>query len=179
MFRRVVLVVLLGPVVLGLGSLFLPSRYKVERSQLMNGSPESVYALLNTLKRWPEWAAWPVDHHPDTEIAYAGPEAGVGASLTWQSKSSGTGGLKITGSEPAHGIRYEVEFEHGKYLCTGAIALRLVGEMLEVTWTNQGKLGPNPVSRYFGLFLDNMMGPDMETGLHHLQKKVEPRIKAN
>jgi hypothetical protein len=51
--------------------------------------------------------------------------------------------------------------------------------MLEVTWTNQGELGPNPVSRYFGLFIDNMMGPDMETGLHHLQKKVEPRIKAN
>jgi hypothetical protein len=31
---------------------------------------------------------------------------------------------------------------------------------MKVTWTNDGDLGASPIGRWFGLFMDRMMGPD-------------------
>ena len=46
---------------------------------------------------------------------------------------------------------------------------------MKVTWFNQGDLGWNPVSRYFGLLMDKMMGPDFEEGLENLRRKAESK----
>ena len=42
-----------------------------------------------------------------------------------------------------------------------------------VTWTNEGDMGANPVNRYFGLFMDRLVGPDFEGGLKNLKALVE------
>jgi len=173
MLKKVILVVLLIPIVLVLVSLALPSSYKVERTLVIKAKPETVFTLVNTLKQWPEWSAWTVARYPDMQITYSGPEAGVGATYSWSGKSSGDGSLKIASSDPQTGITYDLDFEHGKYVSKGVLSLRPVEEAVEVKWTNQGELGWNPVSRYFGLLMDRMMGPDMETGLRNLQRRVE------
>jgi len=41
-----------------------------------------------------------------------------------------------------------------------------------VTWTNEGELA-YPLMRYFGLLLDNMLGPDFEQGLARLKMYIE------
>jgi len=174
MLKKVILIILLIPIILVLISLALPSSYKVRRALTIKGKPDAVFILVNTLKQWPEWSAWTVARFPDMQLAYSGPESGPGATYSWTGKSSGDGTLKITSSDPAQGITYDLDFEHGKYLCQGTIALRPVTDAVEVTWSNRGQLGWNPVSRYFGLLMDRMMGPDMETGLHNLQRRVEP-----
>src|SRR6266542_2665195 len=56
--KTVVLVVLLIPIALLLVSLFLPSRYRVERSTLIRARPEAIFTTVNTPKKWPEWTAW-------------------------------------------------------------------------------------------------------------------------
>jgi len=180
--KRIVLVVLLIPILLVVVSLFLPSTYRVERSMMMNARAGAVFPYINSLKQWPEWTDyWSVAKYPGMEIGFgslAGPEAGVGASYVWEDKSAkftGPGRLRITTSEPDQGVGYELDFQNATYVSRGAIALKPMGESVNVTWSNEGNLGWNPVSRFFGLFMDAMMGPDFEEGLRNLQRKVEPK----
>ena len=173
--RKVLLIVLLIPIVLAIVSLFLPSHYRVVRRLQINARPEVVFTNINTLKTWPEWTAWTVERYPDMKISFAGPESGAGAIYTWEGKSSGSGLLKLTRSDPDKSIAYDLDFEHGKYVSRGAIGLEPSGNSVKVTWTNEGDLGRNPVSRYFGLFMDKFMGPDFEKGLQNLKQRVEPR----
>ncbi|HYV31988.1 MAG TPA: SRPBCC family protein [Candidatus Binatia bacterium] len=173
--KTVVLVVLLIPIVLLLASLFLPSRYRVERSTLIRARPEAIFTCVNIPKKWPEWTAWTPTKYPDMQMAFTGPDAGAGATYTWAGKTSGQGTLKITRSDPDKGIAYALDFEHGKYLSDGGILLEPSGDSVKVTWFNQGDLGWNPVSRYFGLLMDKMMGPDFEEGLENLRRKAESK----
>jgi hypothetical protein len=173
--KKIILALLLIPVLLVLVSLFLPSKYRVERSVTMRAKAETVFPYVNTLKQWPDWTAWTVAKYPDMKIAFAGPEAGTGATYSWDGKSTGKGALKITRSEPNKSIDYDLDFENGKYLSTGAIVLEPSGDSVKVIWSNEGHLGWNPVSRLFGLFMDKMMGPDFEEGLRNLQQKAEAR----
>ena len=45
-------------------------------------------------------------------------------------------------------------------------------EGTRATWANEGEVG-YPLGRYFGLFLDGMMGPDFERGLKNLKRVCE------
>ena len=176
--KKVLLVVLILPILLVVVSLFLPSRYRVERRVLCKGRPEVVFAQINTLKNWADWSAWTVKRFPDMVTTYAGPDSGPGASMTWDGKSSGNGTLKIASSDPAAGITYDLAFEQGRYISKGRIQLEAAAESVTVVWVNEGELGGNPVSRFFGLLMDKMMGPDMAAGLANLQKLAEAKPPA-
>jgi len=97
----------------------------------------------------------------------------VGATYSWDGKSTGQGTLTITKSEPGKGIGYDLSFQQGKFKSTGTITIEPAGEGFNVIWSNEGELGSNPINRYFGLMMDRMMGPDFETGLGNLKKRVE------
>jgi hypothetical protein len=176
-FMKVVLVVLLIPIVLLIASVFLPSHYRVTRSIIIQATPEAMFANINTLRRWPEWTAWTVARYPDMKAEFSGPEAGVGATYAWTGKTSGSGTLKLTRSEPPKRVEYDLDFEHGKFISKGTILLEPSDGAVRVTWSNEGELGWNPVFRYFGLFMDKAMGGDLEQGLRNLKQKSE--AKAN
>lgn len=173
--KKVILAVLLVPVLILIGSLFLPSRYRVERSLEMRAKADVLFAQLSALKNWTNWTAWTVAKYPDMQVSFSGPESGTGATYTWDGKSTGHGVLKLTRAEPEKGIGYDLAFDHGKYVSKGAIEYVPAGDGLKVTWTNEGDLGWNPISRFFGLLMDRMMGPDFEEGLRNLKQKTEAR----
>lgn len=156
---------------------FLPSRYRVERSIVVNAPAEAVFARVNTLRTWPEWTAWTKAKYPDMETTFSGPDAGVGSVYQWSGKSSGIGSLKITEAEPAKRIVYDLDFENGKYLSVGTIAFIPEGASTRVTWVDEGALGANPINRWFGLMMDSMMGPDFEAGLKNLKQQSESPAK--
>ena len=55
----------------------------------------------------------------------------------------------------------------------GTIELRAQDGGIRVVWADAGDLGMNPVNRWFGLFLDKMIGPDFERGLVNLKRLAE------
>ena len=173
--KKIVLIALLIPVALVVVSLFLSSRYRVERSVTMRAKPSAIFSQINTLKQWPEWTAWTVAKYPDMKVYFTGPEAGGGAVCSWEGQSSGQGTLKLTRSDPDKSIGYDLDFERGKYPSKGVITIEPAGDSVKVSWSNEGDLGWNPVSRFFGLFMDKMMGPDFEEGLLNLREKVETK----
>ncbi len=150
----------------------LPAQYRVERSVLVQAKPKAVFAYLNSLKKWPLWTVWTVDRDPTMQATFSGAEEGVGAIYQWTGEKVGNGRLTVTRVEPDRGVWYDLDFEQGKYVSQGGITLEAVGEATRVTWYNAGNLGNNPLNRYFGLFMDRMMGPDFEQGLGHLRRIV-------
>lgn len=172
LLKRLLFVVVLFNVLLLVVSLFLPRRYRVERRVSIQAPPEKIFPYLNQLKRWVEWTAWTKEKDPTLEYAYSGPDQGVGSVQSWTAQS-GSGSLTLTASDPKTGIRFDLQFEGGRWHSTGAITLTPEGSATTVIWANEGDLGWNPVGRYFGLLMDKMMGPDFATGLAKLKQLAE------
>lgn len=171
--KKVLLI--LGVVILALAVVaqFLPSKYHVERSVIMAAKPEVIHPWLNNLKKWPEWSPWTVAKDPTIVYAYEGPEEGVGAISKWDAKDMGEGSMKLTESDPAKGLKFDLSFEHGKYLSTGTFTFESADTGTKVTWGMDGKVSRNPLDRFFSLFMDKFIGPDFEEGLANLKKKAE------
>lgn len=173
--KKILLIIVALIALLLVVSLFLPSAYRVERSLTMRAKAETIFPYLTNLKKWPEWTAWTTERDPTLTYSYSGASEGVGATSSWNGKSSGTGTMTITSAEAKTGVKYDLDFEHGKYLSKGAIRLEPAGETTKVIWTDDGDLGWNPIGRYFGLLMDRFMGPDFDSGLQKLKQKVESK----
>ena len=104
---------------------------------------------------------------------FTGPESGVGATYTWDGKSSGDGSLTITKSDATRGVAYDLAMKHGAFRSKGEIALTFSPEGTRVVWSDEGDLGRNPMHRIFGVFLDRVIGPDFEKGLTNLKTQLE------
>ncbi|HVY69409.1 MAG TPA: SRPBCC family protein [Verrucomicrobiae bacterium] len=172
--RRVIVAVVLLLVLLAAAAVFLPGHYKVERSVTIPAKAPGIFADINNLRKWPEWVAWTTNRYPEMKVEFAGPPSGVGATYKWSGKSSGQGSLRITKSTRDQSVAYDLSFENGKYLSTGTITLEPRKDGTLVTWVNEGDLNRDPVSRYFGQFMDKMMGPDFEAGLENLRRRHTP-----
>ena len=171
--KKIAVIILVIPILVLLISLFLPSTYRVARTVSMRAPADTVFAQINTPRLWTNWTAWTTAKYPDMQVHFDGPDSGVGATYRWEGKSSGQGALTLTRSEPDKAIGYNLDFEQGKFKSVGAITIEPVDGQLNVTWSNEGELGSNPINRYFGLMMDRMMGPDFEQGLRNLKRQVE------
>ncbi|MGH8247674.1 MAG: SRPBCC family protein [Gammaproteobacteria bacterium] len=172
--RKIVLVVLLLPIVLLLVSFFLPSKYRVERDAVLLAPSEVIYPWLAQLRKWPEWTVWNSNYDATLAYTYSGPAEGAGAEMSLTSKS-GNGSLKLTAADVKTGVKYELNFEEGKFVCGGAVAMAPAEGGTRVTFSNEGEFGKNPVRRYFGLFIDKKMGGMFEKNLQGLRQKSESK----
>jgi hypothetical protein len=180
-FQRIGVVLALLAMLVFVVPFGLPGQYRVMRNVTINAPPAAIHPSVNTLREWPDWSAWTVAKYPDLKITNSGPEAGVGAIDEFEGESvGGHGKFEITKSDPDEGIEYNLDFDRGMYVSTGGIKYAKDEGATNVTWTNEGELGWSPISRWcnaLGL-LDAAMGPDLETGLANLKKKVEAEVAA-
>jgi hypothetical protein len=162
----------------------LPAQYSVVRTVTIDAPPAAIHPSVNTLKEWPQWSAWTTEKYPDMKITYSGPESGVGAVNEFEGKSiGGSGKFEITKSHPDEGIEYKLEFHQGATTLSSTGGIKYEpdeGKGTKVTWSNEGELGWNPISRWCGALglMDRAMGPDFESGLANLKKKVEAEAEA-
>lgn len=172
--KKIVLVVLILPILLLLVSFFLPSTYRVERVAVIKAPPEAIYPLIAQLKKWPEWTVWNTQTDATLVYTFTGPAEGAGAEMSWTSKS-GNGSLKLTAADAKTGVAYDLNFDSGKFISQGGVKTEAMEGGTRVTFFNGGGFGKNPVARYFGLFMDKMMGGDFQKNLDGLRKQVEPK----
>ena len=162
-------------VVLSLAGWLLPTKQRIVCSTVMRGNAEDVFALTATMKRWPEWTAWTTNRFPDLTLRFAGPDTGVGATMIAAGKSSGDGMVRVTAADPASGIAYTLDFNHGMQVFRGEIHNTNTPDGLRVSWTLEADLGANPLKRWSGLAMESLMRGDMELGLANLKRQVEAR----
>jgi effector-binding domain-containing protein len=168
-FALVIIIVLLVIV-----AFFLPKTYHVERSTMIKGDKAMIYNLTSNFSKWDLWTPW---KEKDTAAKYemVGQDGKVGTVWSWDGKVIGNGQMTLTQLVPGELVGYDIVFQHGKYKSQGKIVIAATGDSAKVSWTDDGDLGYNPISRYMGLFMGKMMNPEFDKGLAKLKKVVESR----
>jgi effector-binding domain-containing protein len=153
----------------------LPRHVKIERTASIKAVPEIVFGQVNILKNWEQWSPWhKLD--PKMKLEYNNISSGKGASYSWQSKEKnvGNGKLTITKIVPFDTIIVEMNFmEQGVSL--GGYNFKKVDNMTQVTWWMDADMGNNPIARWMGLFMNQLVGKDFEKGLNSL-KEISERL---
>ena len=110
---------------------------------------------------------------PNMKIDYAGPESGLGAKWSWESKTEGSGEMEFTQAEQNKLLGYRLTFKDFNSTSTGMLKLEPEGAATKVTWSFAGDAGNNPMMRYMGLMMDGMIGKDFDAGLANLKALAE------
>lgn len=155
------------------GSFFLPASVHVERSMVIRAEPAAIFPYVNNYRKFNEWSPW-APRDPNAEYTFSGPEEGTGAKMTWRSDNEqvGSGSQEIIESKPSETVVTALDFGE---MGTAQASFRLQPEDsgTKVTWTLDTPEIANPIGRWMGLLLDNLIGADYEEGLARLKKKVE------
>lgn len=155
---------------------FLPRNFRVERGTVIKAKPEVVYGLVGDLRAWQKWTIWH-ERDPQMKSTFSEKTNVVGGWSAWESKSEGNGKMTFTAVEPTKRVVYALEFPDMDMKSTGTVTLTPDPDGTRVTWADEGDLGMNPISRWFGVFLDKMIGPDFEKGLAKLKTISEAPAK--
>lgn len=150
----------------------LPSQFNVARSVTINAPAEKIYPLVATTGQWKNWSVWN-RRDPNMKIDYAGPQSGLGAKWSWESKSEGSGEMEFTAAEPNKLLGYRLLFKDFNTTSNGTLKLEPEGAGTKVTWSFAGEAIRNPMMRYMGLMMDGMVGQDFEVGLANLKALAE------
>lgn len=155
------------------GGYLLPKQVAVERSALIESDPATIFEYVNNLKKFHSWSPW-ADMDPNMQLEFSGPERGVGASMGWSSNvpQVGNGVQTIVVSEQDKRVVTSLEFD-GQTGGEAEFDLVPEGRETKVTWRFRADFGGNPIARYFGLVLDDMLGDHYAKGLEKLEHMVE------
>jgi hypothetical protein len=157
----------------------LPSTLHVQRSISVNASPPVIYPLIANLKTgWSQWRPFR-DEDPQMLLAYSGPDAGPGATESWQSQKIGNGTLAIISADPNRGVNVSLDIGAGAFRAVGSILYEQNGSRTTVTWSDDFDFGRNPYKRYLGLILGGPVGKEFERGLSMLKSQAESRVARN
>ena len=171
-FRRILLIILcIALVVITIG-FFLPRKIHVQRTEKISASQKTIFKQVNTLKNWVRWFPW-LQIDTSMQLIYSGPAAGVGATLKWMSTDMnvGNGSVSIISSFSSDSLEVVFDFaEKGK--STEKFIFLKENQNTNVSCSVDCDLGMNPISRWFGLFSDHLIGPDIEQGLLNLDQLV-------
>jgi uncharacterized protein YndB with AHSA1/START domain len=173
MLKTLLIILLLVATVLILAAT-KPNTFRVQRSVSIQASPEKIFALIDNLHSWPQWAPQDRDD-PRMKRTFSGPESGVGATSNWSgSGNTGTGQMTITESEPSKKIAIAVDWQKPfQARNINEFVLDPEGGSTRVTWTMQG---PNLyMMKLMGVFtnMDRLMGKHFENGLANLKAVAE------
>lgn len=173
LLKKLLMALVVLAIVFVAGGFLLPARSHVERETTIARPPAEVYAMLDSYRRFNTWSPWHA-RDPKTVYAFEGPERGVGASMRWSSERSdvGKGRQTIVESAPDRKVAMKLEFE-GQGDAIATFVLTPEGDGTRVVWGFDAEHGMNPVSRWFGLLFDRMIGPDFEQGLAKLKAVLE------
>ena len=151
---------------------FLPSKFEVARSVVIDAPAEKVYDLVVDPRQWKNWSEWN-RRDPKMDINYSGPPFGQGAKWAWKSASEGSGSMEFTRVEPNRRVEYTLHFPEYNLRSGGAFSMEPLRGGTRVTWTNAGDVGSNPLKHYLAASMDKLVGPDFEAGLANLKALAE------
>jgi hypothetical protein len=161
---------------------FLPNSYSCKQVKLIRSRPDATLETIADLKNFNMWNPW---KHIDSNVIYdiaINPKV-VGSTVKWHNPQDNTlnGGFKVV--EYVKGERIDLKADFGKQ-GDGLISVR-------VKMTDNGNclisvdyftfFGWNLMSRYFGVFMDRYVAPDVNLMLEKLKSFIEsnPNLAPN
>ena len=149
---------------------FLPKNFHVEKSVVIDRPAEYPFNMVNTLANWEKWS--PFSQNDSALVnTFTGPASGVGSVMSWSSKRSGTGSMKISKSIPLKKIDFELDFgEQGK--STAYLTFEENGGKTTVSWGMNAVTG-YPVERVVYALMKSGMEDVFGKGLENLKSVCE------
>ena len=148
------------------GTLLLPRHVTVERTALVDATPDAVLALASSSTGFQTFNPY-LTTDPDLVIEPFGPETGIGAGFRFEGRD-GTGTQTIS-AITADAVTYAIDLG-AMGQPTQTIIATPEGDQTRVVWRVETDMGMNPIFRVFGLFMDRMLGGTYETGLANLAR---------
>jgi uncharacterized membrane protein len=168
----IVFVVIIG--VLLIIALFVKKQYVVEREITVNKPKQEVFDYIKHLKNQDNFSKW-VMQDPVMKKNFKGTDGTVGFVYAWdsQNKNAGKGEQEIMNIKEGEKLDVEVRFEKpfAGIAHTPFTTEAVSQNETKVRW---GMTGENPYPRnIMNLFMDKMMGKDIETSLTTLKGILE------
>ena len=162
------------------GAYFLPREPEVSRSIDIAAPRAAVFPLVADLRHLPAWSPQ-LAADPGVAVIYTGPLDGVGQTMTWESKlpQVGSGVETITAVAPDATVEMSVRRAGQKATAAWFHLVEKGAGQTTVVWGFRTDLGFNPLSRYRGLAIDGVVGPDYERGLARLKTLAEAPPKTD
>ncbi|HCM76704.1 MAG TPA: hypothetical protein DIS90_10000 [Cytophagales bacterium] len=166
-------------IILAIVVAFLSPKSHMERSILVNSEPEAIFKYLDNFKAYNQWSPWS-EIDPATIYQFDGPESGPGARMSWSSKDEqvGEGEQWIIEMRENEYVKYGMKFGGFEGDFSAEIILEPTINETKVTWTYNGDVSKAgmfnaAMGKFFGMFMDSMLGPFYEKGLYSLKEQVE------
>jgi Polyketide cyclase / dehydrase and lipid transport len=166
-------------ILLAVGGLLLiaamkPNSFRLERSAVINATPDTLFAHINDLRLWNDWSPWAIKD-PAMTINYSGAQKGVGAAQSWDgNRNVGRGRMSIIESVASSQVRYQLDFEKpmvARNIAT--FALKPEGSGTRITWDMAGPVSFAGKIMHTLFDMDKLIGADFETGLANLKQIAE------
>ena len=150
----------------------LPERSSLERSVVVDASSSHIYALVANHKNSLQWSPW-TEKDPNMSVSYHQGVSGLNATMHWKSNNPDVGTGSSTFIELVENEKVKVSLDFGDMMVsTAELHLRPLDSATEVSWRFEMR-HVSYVSRYFGLIIESLVGPDFERGLKNLKRVAE------
>jgi uncharacterized protein YndB with AHSA1/START domain len=179
LLKRLIQAVIVLAVLVGAVAFVLPRQVTVQRSTVINATPEAIYPYLSDLRRFNEWSPW-ANLDPNTKYTFEGEEQGPGQRMRWASNDPkvGTGTQEIMELTTNEQVKVSLDFgDLGP--ARSWYNLTPEGNGTQVTWGFASDLGFNPLTRWMGLMFDTRIGAEFERGLASLKQVVEKQASGS
>lgn len=173
MFTKILLVLVVIVALFLVVAYLVPREFTLSKSVVINAPREKVYEYIRFLKSQEKYSIW-VMADPNIAMQYTGTDGAVRATSSWKSemKNVGVGAQTITALVPNEKVTVEIRFEKPMKATNYAdTTLEAVGEQTKVTNTFYGS-NKFPMN-ITNLFLDKMIGGDIQKNLENLKKIME------
>ena len=167
-FIKIVVVLIL---VISIIPFFLNSKFSMSRAIQIQAPIETIFSRLSNLNDYVKWNPFP-EGDPTNQASVEG--EGVGSYLIWKGEKTGEGKMMITEIIPDKQINIKMEFYKpmsGEGIVKWIVRPTAESNTTEMTWTFEQDL--TYFKRYFGLFMESMMGKHFEKGLLNFKSLVE------
>ncbi|MEL7346044.1 MAG: SRPBCC family protein, partial [Pseudomonadota bacterium] len=148
-------------------ALLLPRKVVVTRQANVAMRPEDVIARVASTEGFQTFNPY-CTTDPDLKIVPFGPSQGVGSGFRFEGKE-GKGTQTVT-AVTATSVTHLIDLgAMGRPVQTIEAKAKATATGSRVTWTVASDMGFNPIFRFFGLFMDRMLGTTYELGLRNIK----------
>lgn len=160
--------------------LLIPSSVKISRGVIINADSATLFRALSDVKQWNQWLPW-ITTDSGAIVQLSPVTNQPGSFFRWQGvryKSAGTISIKEIKDDEIL-LLHELQ---GMNKADGGFRIRSTGtkgEVTEVLWYMEYKLKWYPWERFYGIFVDHIIGPAFEKGLEQLKNFAEQQNDNN
>jgi len=147
--------------------------FVIEKQVVVHRPRQDVFDYIKMLKNQEQYSVW-IRRDPNIAIRYTGEDGTAGATSAWDSKDKnvGAGEQEIKAVTPGEAVEVEVRFQRPfkatNYART-SVALADSGTLV----TNRFSGRSNYPMNIMNLFMDKLVGKDMQQNLENLKAQLE------